>query len=357
MTGKTRIIGVSYRRGSGLARRVAAWCAAAGLLTGVDSIHKPEAQAKTNRRLSFASASGLYGGISELPEVKAQSRVSPREAVLLSDAADGCLDQHRLYEAALIASGATRDELLECRQRLAVLERELQGVSANGPPAEKARALFELLHRRVLRGGYEEPASNLAVTLRGGPYNCLSAVILFVDLAGQAGLEVAAVQTPGHVFCRLATNDLRAGPNDLDVELTCPNWFNRTRDAKKHTAKTYAAWSGDRQRRLSPVELVALVYFNRGVDVLARREFAAAAAANLTALALDPANGPAGDNLLATVNNWALAVASEGRPAEALRLVEAARAVAPENAHLLANERYLRGLIHGGGQPRRSLGL
>jgi hypothetical protein len=277
-----------------------------------------------------------YRAIGDLPEVAAQSRISRQEAQLLADAADGRLDRHRLFEAAVIASGVTPQEQAECWRRVGELERELRRVLAGAPTQENARTIFEFLHRRVLCGGYEEHASNVAVTLNGGPYNCLSAVVLFVELAGRFGLDVVAVQAPGHVYCRLA------GSERMDIELTCPSWFERAAREQKP-----AALSRDRERLLSPVELVALVYFNRGVEELKRREFAAAAAANLMALALDPASRTAEDNLVSTVNNWALAVAGEGQPSAALRLVEAARRVAPGNSHLLLNERYLHGLITG----------
>ena len=94
-------------------------------------------------------------------------------------------------------------------------------------------------------------------------------------------------------------------------------------------------------RDLTPVQLTALVYFNRGVAHLSEREFAHAAAANLAALALDPANALAADNLLATINHWSLALAAAGRHVDALSVLKPARTVAPDNKHLLDNQRYI----------------
>jgi hypothetical protein len=48
------------------------------------------------------------------------------------------------------------------------------------------------------------------------------------------------------------------------------------------------------------------------------------------------------------MNNWALALAREGNPAEALRIVKTARQIAPDHAHLWTNERYLQSRVGGG---------
>ena len=59
-------------------------------------------------------------------------------------------------------------------------------------------------------------------------------------------------------------------------------------------------------REVSPIQMAAMIYYNRGVDLLAEKRFAEAAAANAKALRLDPANATARGNLLATINNWSI---------------------------------------------------
>ena len=71
------------------------------------------------------------------------------------------------------------------------------------------------------------------------------------------------------------------------------------------------------------MQLVATIYYNRGVDLLAEKRFADAAAANLKAVRLDPQNATARGNLLATINNWAIDLGTSGdfeKAAELLRL-------------------------------------
>ena len=76
-------------------------------------------------------------------------------------------------------------------------------------------------------------------------------------------------------------------------------------------------------RQVSEVELVATIYYNRGVDLLAEKRFADAAAANAKAVRLDPENATAKGNFLATINNWAIDLGTSGeyeKAAELLRL-------------------------------------
>lgn len=300
--------------------------------------HKPEALAKDAANGGLACASGLYDGIEELPEVKARRHRSPDELELLRDAADGRFDEHRLYDAALTAGAASANDRLDCHTRVARLRRDLAHRLDGAATADGPRIVFEFLHGRVLTGGYRDDASNVAVALRGGPYNCLSAAILFIDLAHGAGFEAHAVQAPGHVFSRVYVSGDQPRLKSLDIELTAPDHFKRPLTTRRA--------EGESQHRvLSPVELVALVYFNRGVEELARGQFAAAAAANLTALAIDPASRTAADNLLATMNNWALALARAGSFDDALRIVKAARQIAPDHPHLWTNQRYLQSRI------------
>ena len=61
-----------------------------------------------------------------------------------------------------------------------------------------------------------------------------------------------------------------------------------------------------------------MIYYNRGVDLLAAKRFAEAADANANALRLDPQNAVARGNLLATLNNWSIALGDAGQFAEAI---------------------------------------
>jgi hypothetical protein len=83
--------------------------------------------------------------------------------------------------------------------------------------------------------------------------------------------------------------------------------------------------------------LVAIVYYNRAIDLLRDGEFVEAVAANQMALRLDPSSGDARDNLLATLNNWALDLHQRGRDDQALMVLRHGLSAAPGHAKLRRN--------------------
>ncbi len=98
----------------------------------------------------------------------------------------------------------------------------------------------------------------------------------------------------------------------LDIETTCPKWFDVVQD---DNPESHAS-----PRQITDVQLIATIYYNRGVDLLAERRFADAAAANAKAVRLDPNNATAQGNYLATINNWGIELAGTGDYAKAAEL-------------------------------------
>ncbi len=255
-----------------------------------------------------------------------QGDLSAPERALFADAADGRWDEHSLLAAALIAGDVADARALDRYQaRFDELTAELeQSGLAGQSPRRRAQTLFETMHRRLLTGGYQVDATDLALVLDRGRFNCVSASVLYHCLAARFGLSVCGVEVPGHAMSRL---QLAEGP--LDVETTCPGWF-RLMDQPEKQAELLKKTIGSRggggstaaeRREVSDVELVATIYYNRGVDLLAEKRFAEAVVANARALRLDPSSTTARGNLLATINNWAVEAGSAGRHAEAVELL------------------------------------
>jgi pentatricopeptide repeat protein len=146
------------------------------------------------------------------------------------------------------------------------------------------------------------------------------------------GINVCAVELPGHALSRVKFADGRI----MDLETTCPTWFNLQNDKERQMATLQriaapvpatpnpvtaqnaapaipepAVELPTDRREISPVQLVATVYYNIGVDLHAKQCYPEAAAANIKALYLDKDNEQAWANLLVSINNWALDVASE----------------------------------------------
>ncbi|MBN2024597.1 MAG: hypothetical protein JW809_17595 [Pirellulales bacterium] len=272
------------------------------------------------------------------PLLGAEATPGRLEAALLADAADGRLDRFSLLAAALVAGGVTDPGTLRrYENRVAGYVDEFRrSPAAAAPPWHRARALFEFMHGRILHAGYGTDCTDLAMTLETGRYNCVSGSVLFCHMAGEVGLVARGVELPGHVMARLV-----APAGAVNVETTCPRWFTLMEDAPPREilgVSSSAASAGPAGgREISGVALVATVYYNRGVDLLARGEYARAVTANLRAVQLDPSNRTARGNLLASVNNWAIHEGSQGRFAQAARLLQAGLASQPDFETFAAN--------------------
>jgi len=231
------------------------------------------------------------------------------ESRLFADAADGRLHELSPLAAALVASGIdTVDSLRHYEQKAAALVGQLRNSTAlAGTPREQVEAIFGFLHGHVLRGGYDLAYTDLRRVLDDGRFNCVSATVLMNYLAGQLGFDCRGLEMPGHAMTRV-----RLADGVLDIETTCPHWFHLRDDSWQPSATVTntigAAAPGDRSkaREVSPIQMAAMIYYNRGVDLLNGKRFAEAAQANAKALRLDPQNATARGNLLATVNNWAI---------------------------------------------------
>ena len=258
----------------------------------------------------------------------------PLEERLFVDAADGQLDDLSPLEAALVAGGVQDfDDLERYRQKAAALAEELRrSEKLSDAPRGRVQTLFELMHRRILHGGYDLAYTDLRRVLDDGRFNCVSATVLFNYLADAFGVDCRGLEMPGHAMSRVSLSD-----GTLDIENTCPRWFHldgQSRQQTVATAKEIGAWSmptphqeyagyrnGAKVREVSPIQLAAMIYYNRGVDLLGEKRFSEAARANAKALRLDPSNATARGNLLATINNWSIELGNRGRFNEAIELL------------------------------------
>jgi tetratricopeptide (TPR) repeat protein len=257
------------------------------------------------------------------------------EQALWADAADGRLDREPLIAAALVASGVDsandRDGYLR-RFEHWVAELKVSG-RVTGTPRDRAAAIHEFLHERAFRGGFRDTSTSLVETFEHGRFNCISSVILFLAVAERFALPAHGVEVPAHAY---AVVDADAGP--IVVQTTCRAWFAAEDAALQEVllrrtlgdAAGTAAAERTTGRRLNDVGLLAVVYYNRGVDQLEAGHFAEAAAANRTAIRLDSSNSAARANLLATINNWSLDLGRRGQLNAAVRLLEEGLSVAPE---------------------------
>ncbi len=277
----------------------------------------------------FETAAALRRGG---PAALARGGLNAIERELFADADAGRLGRFSLLEAALVASGVDSPEVLNRYERR--LDGYTDQLKQSHPPSgdgrEEAQAVFEFLHCRILHGGYRIDSTDLRIALDEGRFNCVSASVLFQCLAARYGLNVSGLEMPSHAMSRV---HLPGG--SLDVETTCSSWFRLMDDPKRQaqsvreTLGTIPGAPDTVAREVPSTGLVAMVYYNRGVDLLAEARFAEAALANAKSVVLDPENQAARGNLLATINNWAIALGQSGRLDAAVAMLEAGMAVAP----------------------------
>lgn len=283
------------------------------------------------------------------------------EVGLFIDTADGSLDEHNLIEAALIAEGlVNRAEREACLETFNATFADLRtAINDSSSEEQRAAALLSALHGKLFAGGYRVDCTRLSEVLSAEQFNCVSATILFCAYAEQLGLTTEAIEVPGHVLCTLAVADQR-----IDIETTCARWLsipNREELRSRFVYNTEAATDTQRQaiealgidpatsavqlepgtvawrQELPVTALVAIVYYNRGLDELAERHYEAAAVANVNALRINPHSPAAWSNLLATVNNWALAANKQGDYHKATALLREGIQLAPHHELFRAN--------------------
>ncbi len=274
-----------------------------------------------------------------------QGHLSRVEERLFADAADAAWDNHSLLAAALVASGVDQEDRLVYYQLVVGqwVDELRRSRRMTGAPARQAQELLEFMHRRILRGGYALDCTDLTSALDHGRFNCVSASVLFHCLAEQFGLRVCGLETPGHAMARVLLPD-----GNLDVETTCPEWFRVAGDPKKRAesaapalaAPCSAVRADSTFRQVTDVQLVAMIYYNRGVDLLGQKRFAEALAANAKALRLDPSSTTARGNLLATLNNWAISLSGEGSFVRAVELLR--EGIAVDSGYAPFQTNYLR---------------
>jgi tetratricopeptide (TPR) repeat protein len=269
--------------------------------------------------------------------------LAPLEAGILANSADGSFRSCSLVEAALIASGVVRPDDLERQlERYAAWRKQAQQLCTREmSQLAQARALFEFLHREILTGGYDARATELTRAFDEGRFNCASASVLFTALATDCGLTVHAIERPRHAMCALDIGGQRT-----TIETTCPDWFRWTSDERREAeqsviARTTTGPHFAAGREVRPAELVAVIYYNRGVDLLEDKQFAAAVSVNLRALRLDPENATAFGNLLASINNWSLALCEAGDYAQAAAVLARGRSLAPDHEPFRTNQRHV----------------
>ncbi len=263
------------------------------------------------------------------------ARAATPDRRLLLDCADGKLDEHLPLAAGLIASGAENEA--ELNRWLEMYEPVRQAILAGVPAGtaiERLRAIHTDAHRFVLTGYYKSTTSDIRTTIENGDFNCLTSLLVYWDLCQAAGIDVQAQLVHGHIFLSFTTS----GGQSQAIEPGSPQWINRLLSEISDT------------RPLSWTEVLAKIYYNRGLECLHAQRYAAGTDLLRTSISLDAADADARLNLAAGLNNWAVEQCRQQRYSAAASLIDQGLALDPASAPLIANQQLVRDRLSASSQ-------
>ena len=240
---------------------------------------------------------------------------------LLADAADGQLDDFSLFDAAVIASGVPdAEEVATCRARFRLFRDSVrEEMTAESSVRHRAEKIFRRMHQELLTGQYRPSCTELHLTLDGGHYNCVTATILYRCLCAEFSIPVTTIAETGHVYALLV------GDSPVVIQTTSADGFT-------------ASDAIDGGRRITDVQLLAKIYYNRGVSLLEKRRFRDALDLLEIGHRLDRQDAIAWKNILACMNNWVLSECDAGRFQHAAELLSRGLDMAPDYRPFLDNE-------------------
>jgi len=203
----------------------------------------------------------------------------PLEQELLVDASDGLLNSFSLIDAGLIASGANSAVTLSKnkRQFKHLQQHALLSIPYLMQQDQMAAEIYRYLHRRVLLRFETRPVTLLDLWEKGR-YNCVTASYLYLILARTYDLPVTIIETPMHAYIQLQTDppipiELTVSRNGFNFSQTeeqvIENLYNvgliSTTDIEQNEPHTFFKAYLARQRALTPVQALAVFFYNRAL--------------------------------------------------------------------------------------------
>jgi Transglutaminase-like superfamily len=252
--------------------------------------------------------------------------ISKDEDRLFEDAKQGKFGRVSFSEACLLAGGvSSAHDRKKYIAKLDAIEVEARKATAGSKSVkEDGDRLLKYLHTGPMAKGYKTEQTDLQILLDTGEFNCVSSAVLYTVMGQRLGIDVRAVEIPGHVFSVLATRDRK-----IDVETTSPRGFDV--DPLRQHGPAKANRPVELRREVGPPGLAAMVAFNHGVTLTRDKRFAESIRANLFALGLDSDNWSAARNLVVGFENWAVDLAKGGKYEKAMAVVSIGRELTPKD--------------------------
>jgi hypothetical protein len=273
---------------------------------------------------------------------------SPLERALFEDVADRQLSKFTLLDAALIVSGVRdQDELESARARLRKrLDPILKSLDPNSR-RNAAKALLATLHTGLgkqspLLKTYQAHATTLLDVAESGQFNCVSATVLYLIAAKEAGIDVRAVLLPSHARASVVIDN-----KHLVVETTSRAGFDASAETSRevqrrfrpvHEGEAVELYADEHGTEVDDVALLGVVYTNLSVAAKERGDLAGAEGLDARAeLFVAPSARPLLRQVRASMlGGLAIERLNEGRTGEAVGLAMDAALIVPpgEDARL-----------------------
>jgi tetratricopeptide (TPR) repeat protein len=260
-----------------------------------------------------------------------------------------------LLEALLWASAIEdADKRAKYRERFEKLVNDARVTVARSKDArDRGEKLMGFLHAGVMKNGYAEDQSSFAAVFDTGKFNCVSSSALYYAVGSRLDLDLRPFSIPGGVVAGHAALDLIDGKARVQVEPTNPDGFDWQAKVSRPGVRVIG-FVPDRSKghQVDALGLPAMIYSNRGVALTKSKGGSPLAAARcyVSALALDPTDGTAANNLVSVFVNWGPELADQKKFAEALRVLALGQAVQPKdrkvrNNHAVVWETYILALL------------
>lgn len=226
----------------------------------------------------------------------------PLEQELLVDASDGLLNSFTLIDAGLIASGANSAIALSKskRQFKHLQQHALLSIPYLMQQEQMAAEIYRYLHRRVLLRFETRPVTLLDLWEKGR-YNCVTASYLYLILARTYDLPVTIIETPMHAFIQLQTDppipiELTVTRNGFNFSQTQEQVIENLRlvglipsaDTEQNDPNEFFTAYLERQRAITPVQALAVFFYNRALAAFEIYDPAQAFQYALAALIIHP---------------------------------------------------------------------
>ncbi|BBM83145.1 transglutaminase family protein [Candidatus Uabimicrobium amorphum] len=290
-----------------------------------------ETLAKYPFRFSPTSAQTVISKLKKTTQVPLT--ISTIEKPLLKDALDGRFDSFSISEAALIASGITDKNLRTVYQKKihSIFQTIRRDLPAKTSQKKIAFYLLLYLHKNHLQH-YDIRSSSLPKLLDDGIYNCVSSSLLYNILAQKLGLDVRGVEAPEHCFSIVYHNG-----NAWDIETTSPAGFDaaHAKDTTKITVHTDGyVMKKSLRREMSVDRQVAMIYYNRGVDLGKKKQYIASTVEYFKALLIDNDFHTACQNTIVNFAYYARQLSAKGKTNKALQILKLGLELAPNDKNL-----------------------